>query len=64
MSTLTIKSDKPMVLISFEEYDSMKETIEILKDPDLVRSLKQGLKDVAEGKTRKLSEIRREHSKK
>lgn len=28
MRTITIKTDQPMVLITLEEYESMKETIE------------------------------------
>jgi len=59
MPTLTIKSDKPMVLIPVEEYDSLRETIEILSNPALIRDIKRGLKDIEEGRTVKLSELRR-----
>ncbi|MCF7809666.1 hypothetical protein K9N50_01620 [bacterium] len=51
MPTITIKSDKPMVLISLEEYESMKETIEILSNPELVKDIEQAHKDYKEGKT-------------
>lgn len=30
MNTITIKSEKPMVAIPLEDYESMKETIELL----------------------------------
>jgi len=60
MPTLTIKSDTPVVTIPLEQFEAMQETIEILSNPSLVRDIKQGLKDIAEGKTRKLSDIRRE----
>ena len=63
MPTLTIKSDKPMVLIPVEEYDSLRETIEILSNPALVRDIRRGLKDIEEGKTVKLSELRRKYRK-
>jgi PHD/YefM family antitoxin component YafN of YafNO toxin-antitoxin module len=59
MPTLTIKSDKPMVLIPVEEYDSLRETIEILSNPALIRDIKRGLKDIEEGRTVRLSELRR-----
>jgi len=64
MPTLTIKSDKPMVLIPIEEYDALRETIEILSDTALMRDIKRGLKDFEEGKTVKLSELRRKYHKK
>ena len=39
--TITIKSNKPIAVISIEEYESMKETIELLsQNPHLVRELK------------------------
>jgi PHD/YefM family antitoxin component YafN of YafNO toxin-antitoxin module len=48
-----------MVLIPVEEYDSLRETNEILSNPSLVRDIKQGLKDIEDGKKRKLNELRR-----
>jgi PHD/YefM family antitoxin component YafN of YafNO toxin-antitoxin module len=57
MPTLTIKSDKPMILIPVEEYESMLETLEILSDQHLMRSIEQGQKDDREGKTVKLSKL-------
>jgi len=63
LPTLTIKSDKPMVLIPIEEYESLMETVEILSNPSLVRDIKQGLKDIEEGRTKKLSDLRREYRK-
>ncbi len=62
MPTLTIKSDKPMVVIPIEEYDSMRKTIEVLSNPSLVQDIEQGLKDIEEGRTRKLSDLRRYYS--
>ena len=51
MPTLTIKSDKPMVLVPVEEYNSMRETIEILSDPTLVRDIRRARREFKEGKT-------------
>lgn len=39
--TITIKSNKPIAVISIEEYESMKDTIALLsQNPNLVRELK------------------------
>ena len=51
MPTLTIKSDKPMVLIPVEEYEALRETIEILSDPDLVKDIEEARKALREGRT-------------
>ncbi len=60
MQTLTIKSDKPMVLISSEEYDAMRETIEILSDPDLMKDIKEARKALREGKTISWKDLKKE----
>ncbi|MFH0766107.1 MAG: hypothetical protein V2A61_06780 [Calditrichota bacterium] len=58
MPTLTITSDKPIVVIPAEEYDSLRETLEILSDKALMRAIEKGRKEFTEGKTVKLSELR------
>ena len=42
--------DEYAVIISAEEYESWKETIEILSDPSLVKAIRQGEKEIDEGK--------------
>ncbi len=50
MSTITIKSDKPMVIIPMEEYENMKETIELLaENPNLVQELKKAREEIEKG---------------
>ena len=51
MYSVTIKSDKPLVTISLEEYESLKETIELLSDKQLARDIRQARRELAEGKT-------------
>ncbi len=51
MPTLTIRSDKPMMLVAVDEYNSMRETIEILSDPALVREIRRARREFQEGKT-------------
>ncbi len=38
------------VLLSIEEYESLIETLEILSDRELVKSIERGLKDVKTGR--------------
>ncbi len=50
MDTITIKSKKPMVIISLEEYESMKETIQLLTlNPNLPKGLKEERKKIERG---------------
>ena len=60
MPTITIKSDKKMILISSEEYDSMREALEILSNPDLVKDIEEARKAFREGRTVSWDEVRRE----
>ncbi|MGR3309170.1 MAG: hypothetical protein ACUZ77_00195 [Candidatus Brocadiales bacterium] len=50
MHTITIKSDKPMAVIPIEEYESMKETIELLSaNPKMLQELKEERRKMDEG---------------
>lgn len=59
MNSITIKSDKPMVTIPLEEYESLKETIELLSDKSLMRDLRRARKEMLEGKTIAWEEVKR-----
>lgn len=39
------------------EFESIKETIEVFSDPELVRDIKHGLKELKEGKVIPLEEV-------
>jgi len=45
------------VLLSFEEYESLIETLEILSDRDLMASLRRGLKDEKAGRVHTFKEV-------
>lgn len=46
----TIKSDRPVVIISIEEYEGMKETIELLtQNPNLIQELKEEREQIEKG---------------
>ncbi|MDI6802639.1 MAG: hypothetical protein QME58_02180 [Bacteroidota bacterium] len=50
MHTITIKSDKPKVLISLEEYENLKETVELLSyNPRLAQELKKEREKIEKG---------------
>jgi PHD/YefM family antitoxin component YafN of YafNO toxin-antitoxin module len=42
-----------------EEYESLKETVEILGDTELMKSVRKGLDDVRKGRTVPHAEVRR-----
>lgn len=44
--TITIQKDK---------YENMKETLEILSDPKLLKEIREGIKEIREGKTLSLN---------
>ena len=60
MPTLTIESDKPVVVIPVDEYESLLETIEILSNPELVKDIEKARKEFREGKTIGLEKLRAE----
>ena len=48
--TITVNGLPFAVLISAAEYESLKETNDILADPQLMKAIKLGEKEIAEGK--------------
>ncbi len=62
MHSITIKSDKPMVVIPADEYESMKETLELLvANPDLPKQLSRERQNIAEGKFVPWKEFKKKH---
>lgn len=57
---ITVKGRPEAVLMSHEEFESWRETIDILSDPGLAKSIRKGEKDLKEGKYISLSELKRE----
>jgi PHD/YefM family antitoxin component YafN of YafNO toxin-antitoxin module len=62
MSTITIKTDKPMVLIPIDEYEGLKETIELLaanpKLPEEIKKIKAAMK---KGKKISLADLKKKY---
>lgn len=47
---ITVNGSPAAVLMSAAEYESWKETMEIMSDPGLVKAIKQGEKEIEAGK--------------
>lgn len=47
---ITVNGTPAAVLMSAVEFDSWKETLEIMSDPQLMKAIKEGEKEIDEGK--------------
>ena len=62
MHTVTIKSNKPLVVIPIKEYEGMKETIELLsRDPHLPKQLRAERKKMDKGDFVSLEDFKKKH---
>ena len=51
---------KPVLaVLPWEFYESLVETMEVLADEELMKSLRKGLKDIQEGRTHSHEEVKR-----
>lgn len=57
---ITVKGKPKAVLISHDEFESWKETVDILSDAKLIASIKQGEKDLKEGRYITFEELKRQ----
>lgn len=55
--TITLAGQAPVVLMSAEQFDGWMETLEIISDPELVKSMKRGIADMKAGRVTPLEEI-------
>ena len=49
-ASVTVKHQSGWITISTDEYESMKETIEVLSDIDIMKQLEKGKKDSTKNK--------------
>lgn len=48
---IVTRNGKPAaMLVSYAEYESLKETLDVLSDPEMMKQIRQGLADIAAGK--------------
>ena len=53
---------KPVLaVLSWDLYESVVETMEIMSDPELMAAFRQGVKDMKEGRAIPLEQFKREH---
>lgn len=57
---ITVNGSPAAAIISADEYESWKETEEILADKGLMKAIREGEKDIAEGRTISLEELEKE----
>ena len=57
---ITLEGHPSVVLLSEEEYESLIETLEILSDPELVKSIEEGMRDVKAGRTIPWEKVKKE----
>jgi len=53
---VTRRNREVMAVMSWEMYEGLLETLEVLSDRELMHNLKKGVKDVKAGRTHSLSE--------
>jgi PHD/YefM family antitoxin component YafN of YafNO toxin-antitoxin module len=62
MDTITLKSNKPMVIISLEEYEGMRETIQLLaQNSNLPEELKEERKKIERGEYISLEDFKKKY---
>ena len=57
---ITVKGYPAAVLMSAAEYESWKETDEIMADPQLMKAIKEGEKDIEEGRVYDWEDVKKE----
>lgn len=57
---ITVNGTPAAVLISADEYESLKETDEIMCDPELMKAIKEGEEDIKNGNYITLEDLKKE----
>lgn len=58
--TITVDGEPKVVMMSFEDYEGLIETLEIMSDPVLVKGIKQGMKESKLGLGTPWEEVKKE----
>jgi prevent-host-death family protein len=53
---VTRKNKEVMAVMSWELYEGLMETLEVLSDPELMKHLRAGIEDIKAGRTHSLSD--------
>lgn len=58
--TVTRHGKPIMAILPWELYESIMETLEIMGDEELMAAIREGIKDIEEGRTKPLDEVLKE----
>ena len=58
--TVTQHGKPVMAILPWELYESIMETLEVMSDPELMASFREGVKDIEEGRVQPLDEVLKE----
>lgn len=58
--TIKIRGKGDAVIMSAEELDSWRETLEIMSDPQMVKDIRQGIKELKAGKGIPYSKVKKQ----
>ncbi len=57
---ITVNGKPAAILISNDEYESLKETLEIMSDPKLMKNIREAEEDVKAGRVYDWDEVKKE----
>ncbi|MCD4785977.1 MAG: type II toxin-antitoxin system Phd/YefM family antitoxin [Candidatus Eremiobacteraeota bacterium] len=57
---ITRRGEPVLAVMTYELYDALIETLEVLGDPELMKALRQGINDMKEGRTTPWEEVKAE----
>ena len=57
---ITRRGKPVLALMPWEFYESLVETMEVMSDPELLQSFREGVRDIQEGRTKSLSDVKSE----
>ena len=60
--TITVDGQPSLVVMSFEKYDGLIETLDIMSNPQMVKDIEEGIKDIEEGRIVSWEELRKTHN--
>jgi len=58
--TITVDGQPSLVVMSFEKYEGLMETLEIMSDPQMVKDIEEGIKDIEAGRMTPWEEVKKE----
>ena len=62
--TITREGHPPMVLMTQDEVEGWKETLEIMSDPELVKAINEGIEDMKAGRVIPWETVKKKYEKK